>query len=375
MTTPDWVHLATLPSLVVTGADLDRVDLLQRGLLRSPLTLTAAGERAMHEAKEFVVRDPEGTPLLVVTVDGDRLTAETVRPVEPTLTTSEDATLAVVVLGPLTPDDQARISERVDGHPRVLWLVCSDRSPHGRARGGQTSRATGLWPGHDHRVVRVPWPRSSSADLFAGERPSAADLAEAHGREHLIVGAEDHPLSGRGGAVVFFTGLSGAGKSTIAKALRDLLASRDDRPVTLLDGDEVRRRLSPDLGFDEASRAINVQRVSWVASLLAGAGGIAITALIAPFDELRAEARAMAGQAGAEFIEVWVSTPLEACEERDQKGLYARARTGAVQNFTGISSPYEEPSDPELVIDTTLISAADAATLIAEALETVGGSR
>ena len=170
------------------------------------------------------------------------------------------------------------------------------------------------------------------------------------------------------GAVVFFTGLSGSGKSTVARALAHELAALAERHVTLLDGDEVRQHLSKGLGFDAAARAINIDRIGWVASLVASHGGIAVAAPIAPFDAGRRDARSMTERVGATFVLVHVSTPLEVCEARDRKGLYAKARRGEVPEFTGISSPYEPPRDAEVVIDTSLTSLQDA---VAELLEVV----
>lgn len=366
---PDWSRIAALPSLVAAGADLEWVDLLQRGLLGSALMLTDAGRRTFDGHDQMVVRDPEGTPLLIARRDGDALEAESVRLVEPEPPYLPVSDVALVVTGPLGTSELERVDAALVGEASAAWLVCADRSAHGRALICEARKARQRWPGRAHTLVRVPWPRPGEEDLLTSTRPTPTLLATAFGLgRHLVLGDELRSANGRGGAVVFFTGLSGAGKSTIAKALRDRLDSGDDRPVTLLDGDEVRRRLSPDLGFDEASRAANVRRVSWVASLLAGAGGIAITALIAPFAGLRGEAREMANQAGADFIEVWVATPLGACEERDRKGLYARAREGELANFTGISSPYEEPELPDVVIDTTHTTPDEGAEMIIEAL-------
>ncbi len=179
------------------------------------------------------------------------------------------------------------------------------------------------------------------------------------------------PGAGRSGpgAVVFFTGLSGSGKSTIARALADELADDGPRRVTLLDGDEVRQHLSRGLGFDAESREINIDRIAWVAALVAAHGGIAVAAPIAPFAAGRRNARALAEARGATFLLVWVSTPLAVCEARDRKGLYARARAGEVADFTGISSPYEPPDDADVVIDTTDIGVPEAVRRIREALD------
>jgi sulfate adenylyltransferase len=171
----------------------------------------------------------------------------------------------------------------------------------------------------------------------------------------------------RRGAVVLFTGLSGSGKSTIARALADELED-DGRRVTLLDGDEVRQHLSAELGFDAASRERNVERIGWVAAEVARHGGIAVAAPIAPFAASRARVRAMAEPHGP-FLLVWVSTPLDVCEARDRKGLYARARAGEVADFTGISSPYEEPDDADLVLDTSTTGVEQAVRSIRAVLE------
>ena len=168
------------------------------------------------------------------------------------------------------------------------------------------------------------------------------------------------------GAVVFMTGLSGAGKSTIAEALAaDLRA--DGLPVMVIDGDELRKHLSADLGFDAASREQNVQRAAELAAGYAGAGQTVITALIAPFEQSRQHARELVS-AVAPFHLVWIRTPLEVAEARDPKGLYRRARAGEIPDFTGIDSPFEEPADADLTIDTTTTSVADAVRLIRAAL-------
>jgi sulfate adenylyltransferase len=158
------------------------------------------------------------------------------------------------------------------------------------------------------------------------------------------------------GLVVFFTGLSGSGKSTIARGLADALRESGDRTVTLLDGDVVRRELSAGLGFSKADRDRNVRRIGWVAAEVARHRGLAICCPIAPYARARAAAREMARAAGAGFVLVHVATPLSVCEQRDRKGLYARARAGQLTGMTGIDDPYEEPTDADLVLDTTDVS-------------------
>jgi sulfate adenylyltransferase len=169
------------------------------------------------------------------------------------------------------------------------------------------------------------------------------------------------------GFTVFFTGLSGSGKSTIARALRIRLMERTGRPITLLDGDRVRRHLSSELGFSREHRNLNILRIGWVAAEITRHGGIAICAPIAPYEAVRRDVRRMVESAGG-FILVHVATPLETCEARDRKGLYARARAGLVPQFTGVSDPYEPPSDAAVTIDTREMSVEAACAAILDAL-------
>lgn len=160
-----------------------------------------------------------------------------------------------------------------------------------------------------------------------------------------------HPPKHEQGFTVFFTGLSGSGKSTIANALMIKLLEDGSRPVTLLDGDVVRKHLSSELTFSKEHRDLNIQRIGFVASEITKNRGIAICAPIAPYAETRRQVRDMVSAQGG-FIEIYVSTPLDVCEERDRKGLYAKARAGLIKGFTGIDDPYDVPEHPELVIDT-----------------------
>ena len=181
------------------------------------------------------------------------------------------------------------------------------------------------------------------------EPPMTGDLAPSV----QAVVDEDRPPPARAGVVVFLTGLSGSGKSTIARGLVDRLLERGDRTVTSLDGDVVRHHLSKGLGFGREDRETNIRRIGWVAAEISRHHGVAVCSPIAPFDATRKEVRAMAKAAGGGFVLVHVATPLEECERRDRKGLYARARRGEIPDFTGISSPYEEPTDAAVRIDTT----------------------
>ena len=169
-----------------------------------------------------------------------------------------------------------------------------------------------------------------------------------------------YPPPRKQGVTLFFTGLSGAGKSTLAKIMYGKFIEEGRRSVTLLDGDIVRRHLSNELGFSKSHRDMNVRRIGFVASEITKSGGVAICAPIAPYARTRRDVREMVEAHGA-MIEIYVCTPLEMCEARDRKGLYARARKGLIPEFTGISDPYEEPAHPEITIDTTDLTPMQAA--------------
>lgn len=172
-----------------------------------------------------------------------------------------------------------------------------------------------------------------------------------------------HPPKHERGVAIFFTGLSGAGKSTIARYIYGKFAEQETRPVTLLDGDVVRKYLSSELGFSKEHRDLNILRIGFVASEIVKHRGIAICAAIAPYAKTRDEVRRLIEQHG-DFIEVYVATPLSVCEERDRKGLYAKARAGLIKQFTGIDDPYELPPRPEVTIDTSLSSPAESAEIV-----------
>jgi sulfate adenylyltransferase len=173
------------------------------------------------------------------------------------------------------------------------------------------------------------------------------------------------------GFTVFFTGLSGSGKSTIANALMVKLMEIGGRRVTMLDGDIVRKNLSSELGFSREHRDLNILRIGYVASEITKHGGIAICAPIAPYAATRARVREAIEQVGG-FVEIHVATPLEVCERRDRKGLYAKARAGLIKEFTGISDPYEDPANPEMTIDTSELSPDASAHRIVVKLESLG---
>ena len=171
-------------------------------------------------------------------------------------------------------------------------------------------------------------------------------------------------LNGHKGAVLWFTGLSGAGKSTLAHAVEERLHEMGLHTY-VMDGDNVRHGLCGDLGFSDIARRENIRRIAEVSKLFADAGMVVITAFISPFREDRAVARNLLG---ADFHEIYCRCSLEVCESRDVKGLYKRARAGEIKDFTGISSPYEEPFSPELVVDTDQSSLDECVGQVLEAL-------
>jgi sulfate adenylyltransferase len=180
-----------------------------------------------------------------------------------------------------------------------------------------------------------------------------------------------HPPRSKQGLTIFFTGLSGSGKSTVANALLVKLLEMGGRPVTLLDGDIVRKNLSSELGFSKEHRDLNILRIGYVASEITKNGGIAICAPIAPYANVRKQNKDLISSVGG-YMLVHISTPIEVCEQRDRKGLYAKARAGIIKEFTGISDPYQEPENPDLRIDTTDITPEEAANMVVLHMEHLG---
>ena len=174
------------------------------------------------------------------------------------------------------------------------------------------------------------------------------------------------------GFTLWFTGLSGSGKTTISELVAPELERRG-LLVERLDGDVVRTHLSYGLGFSKADRDANIERIGWVASRLTRAGAAVVVSAISPYEEARQKARALV-EAEGPFVEVYVATPVEECERRDVKGLYAKARAGEIPEFTGVSDPYEEPTSPELRIDTTQHDPAESAQMVIAKLEELGCS-
>jgi sulfate adenylyltransferase len=232
-------------------------------------------------------------------------------------------------------------------------------------------RAAEVW-----RPLSLIEPGTERADLALGELEDLLDRGEEVPAwfSPPAVAAElrrARPPRSERGLVVFLTGLSGSGKSTIARGLRDALSERGDRTVSLLDGDLVRELLSAGLTFSRADRDLNIARIGFVATEVARHGGIAICAPIAPYADARAQVRNMVREVG-DFLLVHVATPADVCEARDRKGLYAKARAGLIDNFTGVSDPYEEPQDAELTIDTSVMTRQQSVDALVRLLTTGG---
>lgn len=352
-----------------TERELDDLDLFLSGGYRPQHTFDDVITIATQGPVDLV--DPEGFALAHLDAAGElqqlghpaygpfrRLfqTADATRAAHP-------EALTVAVAAPPTAADLTRIEDERGSRPVVLLALCGSGTPQGVSRVGliRACLAAADVLG-DAAVVAVPLPSHGDSDLdhalgqrVAGNFAAGEVIALAHEGEYAAevaaVVASDSPDPR--GLVVFFTGLSGSGKSTIARALNDALLEAGERTVTSLDGDVVRRHLSAGLTFSREDRETNILRIGWVAAEIARHGGVAICSPIAPFDETRKAVRAMTESAGGEFVLIHVATPLAECERRDRKGLYAKARAGEIPDFTGISSPYEVPDDAELVVDTT----------------------
>jgi sulfate adenylyltransferase len=376
-----------LSDVTLDGAALDDLELLLGGAYAPLDRYLSDGEAAAGALPdgtpvplrltrpapgEAVLRDPEGAPVARLRADGrvEALAPREVvtfgrlrRPAREVAAEVTGPVLGVPVDGPLSRRALDRIAAA--GLPVLLLpLVGADRHGDPDALIRMTLAAAGELP-EGTRVVAVPLPRRPDPL----ESRLRVHVARAYGAtEVLVPAADDAPEYPEGvaaelarprGLTVFFTGLSGSGKSTVARALAGRLAERGDRTVSLLDGDVVRRSLSAGLGFSREDRDRNVTRIGWVAAEVTRHGGLAICAPIAPYASVRAEVRRLVERYG-DFVLVHAATPLEECERRDRKGLYAKARAGEIPAFTGISDPYEVPDDADLALDTTHLTVAEA---------------
>jgi sulfate adenylyltransferase len=301
-----------------------------------------------------------------------------------------DSVLAVGVRGPLSTIELAGIADAARASQRrpLLVALVGEGMPI-RSSGAGLVRMTLAAADALHdvgaSVVAVSLPDSGPATdglvnrvLAAYADESAGTYGEATDGFPAGVAAvveRERPPRDRQGVVVFFTGLSGSGKSTLARALVDHILERGERTITSLDGDVVRHHLSKGLGFSREDRETNIVRIGYVAAEIARHGGVAICSPIAPFESTRAAVKAMVEAAGGSFLLVHVATPLEECERRDRKGLYARARRGEIPDFTGISSPYDEPRHYFAKIDTTNRDIAECLRELVAALEADGWLR
>ena len=426
----DLVHnrpVTSPPSYCPTPRELDDLELLVRGVLGDAvfggegdavtLVVPAAVAEQAGTVGSLVLVDPEGVPLAEVGVaatydvaaDGDDEQWRGVSGPVTSLATNEygafrrlhrspaevraalgDDALTVPVAGPLTLDDLAAIRGRAAGRPVLLLALAGHGTP---SHDGRPMSGTGLVRAtlaaadllDDATVVAVPLasrgPGAAELDHALGERVVTAyavgDVLGVTGAGELpldvaAVVSFELPAADEQGLVVFFTGLSGSGKSTLARALHDVVLERGERTVTSLDGDVVRRNLSAGLTFSRADRETNIRRIGWVAAEISRHRGVAIVSPIAPFDATRRQVRGMVEDAGGAFFLVHVATPVEECERRDRKGLYAKARRGEIPDFTGISSPYEVPADADVRVDTTGRSIDDCLADILTALDDAG---
>jgi len=338
-----------VPDDVVTldNAGLSRLDLVLLGLLP---------DSALPTATTFV--DEEGTPVAIR--DNDRIVAMRPmpwrRPEEVRATGPRPVVVAAAELLPAgdLPDGVVVLlpvgGSRLDDARRPAWAQAWSKAA---ARSGAD-------------VVAVPID-PAEADARAAELAAAYTAGP-------VIDVDTVPQPAGDGRTVFFTGLSGSGKSTVARAVVERLAG--SRSITLLDGDVVRTHLSKGLGFSAEDRDTNIRRIGWVAGEVTKHGGLAVCAPIAPYDATRRWVRAAVEAAGGpgSFLLVWISTPIEVCEQRDVKGLYAKARRGEITGFTGIDDPYEAPADAELVIDTSVVALDDAVEQVIDALRRSGST-
>lgn len=421
----DWGKVLREPVISLDGCALDNLELLLGGLYAPAdgyclpgakpsawpaaffLEVSAAQARSAVRHGAALLADPDGTPLARMEIDDVEDTGEAMlhlagsleflQPAEHSparhlrlttplqLPTSPSRSLLAAAFA--VPPSAAHLAETaaaVRAAEAELVLIASVTSSTAvRAISDllQSLQSCAQW--FENATVRLLIVPESTA---AGARADPADGGPAHLRSTVLarIGADRvldftarqqdeaddgiHPGSTPGrGLVVFFTGLSGSGKSTVARELVECLQISEERATTLLDGDDMRRMLSAGLGFSREDRELNVRRIGWVASLVAKSGGIAVCAPIAPFAQTREEVRAMAEAVG-DFLLVHVSTPLEICEARDRKGLYAKARAGLIPAFTGIDSAYEIPQDADCSIDTSTVSIEDGVAAVFHAI-------
>lgn len=359
---------------VLSDDDLAATELYLAGLTDDPqMSLLLLDEHPVAPGEDVLLEDRGGTPVARLTVvssvrvsDGHEVrgTVAPERPVEDGVARSRR------VAGPATADIRTVVAWSSPPGPGAPDPGPGPVLPLAVVEVGTDERTVLRLLDAVDRAFTGPDVRPTQLLVLPRTGHPARDgvLRAVAGRADLIDHAGTTTAHARGdGVVVLLTGLSGSGKSTVARALTDHLLRTDDREVTLLDGDEVRRHLSAGLGFSPQDRRTNLLRIAWVAALAARHGGIAICAPIAPYASTRDEMRALIEPAGRLLL-VHVSTPLAVCEARDRKGLYARARAGEIVGFTGIDDPYDVPEDADLSLDTSVLSVPDAVAAIVETL-------
>ena len=409
---PDLGSVAHLPSWHPPSEVLEFAELVLSGVLdAAPIAIPVPPE-VIGVGHEVVIEDAEGTPVAVLHQPAERqpprfseLRSFSHGPVRSARRSPADVraelaadpatagrALAVPVTTALSTEQvNAVLAQAARSGRPLLWLavVGTGRSSglppaaFWRAVRGLSGQATGQGLRSLAVLVAVPavesvqgtTPEVDDAGLLAAvaygygaaEVLDPATLAVTpHAVAHPQFRAERElamPPPESRGVTIFFTGLSGSGKSTVAKALADRLAERSPRTVSLLDGDEVRRLLSAGLTFSRADRDLNISRIGYVATEVSRHGGLAICAPIAPFAQARDQVRESVDAVG-DFLLIHVSTPLAECERRDRKGLYAKARQGLIPDFTGISSPYEVPVDADLRLNTAEVAVSEAVDAI-----------
>ena len=405
---PRHSHPVPAASMVLEEQQLDELDLILGGLAGTPasyalpssttgpslwppaLLVPQALAGGLTNSSELHLTDPDGTPLAAVTIAqtcpastsagvfvAGRVTA--LQPAEHppfrhlrVKAPLGPSTLVAAFSRPPHPDQIKMVAHAARRYASSVLLLAVQDSDGSRHRGFDRlvevlELCAASMPAGEVGVLVIPgFLTPDAANGKTRVQSTLQNLGAAHVLDFCCPADQDdeHRAAHRStGAVVLFTGLSGSGKSTLARALAEQLHQLDDRAVTLLDGDEVRRFLSAGLGFSRADRETNVERIGWVAALIAKSSGIAICAPIAPFESTRQRVRELASSAGR-FVLVHVSTPLDICEARDRKGLYAKARAGLLPDFTGIGSPYEQPLNADLEIDTSATSVDEATSQI-----------
>ncbi|WP_281965229.1 adenylyl-sulfate kinase [Serinicoccus marinus] len=328
------------PTLFPGMPVLDDLELVRLGLLAPDDVALPAGS--------VTVVDAEGVPVAEVGEDGSLgwLSARSSRPFERWHLTEDGVELPAALV-----DDAAALDRVPEGTRTLVALASTDGDDNQRDL--DLVRAVRRAADNGGYALRVAPVGLAAPDRRQRVEQLRAGLAGDRGTVHDLTAEAGHGAYQSRGVVVLLSGLSGSGKSTLARALRDRLVEDEGRAVSLLDGDVVRRHLSAGLGFSPEDRETNIRRIGWIAAEIARHGGIAIASPIAPFERTRQDVRAMVEGRGGRLVLVHVATPLEECERRDRKGLYARARAGEIPDFTGISSPYEVPTDATLTLDTT----------------------